>query len=288
MPRGGDYAGPVSTVLHSIIDGVREDLDARRAQRPAAQLTERIAQVPAALDAVGALQPTETISVIAEVKRRSPSAGALGAIPDPAALATRYAAAGAAAISVLTEERRFDGSLADLDLVREAVVSTPVLRKDFIVDPYQVLEARAHGADLVLLIVAGLDQPTLVDLSQQILDLGMTPLVEVHDEAEAARAMDAGSHLIGINVRDLRTLDVDRTTFARVRAALPRGAAAPLVVAESGIRDLDDVRAYAAAGADAVLVGQALVQAGDPQATAAAFASVPWQEAPDPQDLEVR
>jgi indole-3-glycerol phosphate synthase len=198
---------------------------------------------------------------VAEVKRRSPSKGALAPIPDPAVLASAYAEGGAAAISVLTERRRFGGSLADLDAVR-AAVSVPVLRKDFVVTPYQVVEARAHGADLVLLIVAALDQPLLVDLRQQIEELGMTALVEVHDEPEADRAVDAGASLLGINARNLKTLEVDRDTFARVRPRLPLEAT---VIAESGVRGPDDVRAYGSAGAAAVLVGESAVTGGDPR-----------------------
>lgn len=263
----------MSTVLQSIIDGVREDLAERRTRRSIAELEASIAQRPRAIDAVHALAPDRTVRVIAEVKRRSPSEGALSEIADPGGLAADYEVAGAAAISVLTEQRRFGGSLADLDLVRDRV-GVPVLRKDFVVDEYQVLEARAHGADLVLLIVAGLDPRALIDLHQQIDDLGMTALVEVHDEAEGERALDAGARVLGVNVRDLRTLAVDRSTFGRVRASLPSGAQAPIIVAESGIRTVEDVRAYADAGADAVLVGQALVQSEDPKTTLASFADV--------------
>jgi indole-3-glycerol phosphate synthase len=174
-------------------------------------------------------------------------------------LASAYAAGGAAAISVLTEGRRFGGSLADLDAV-VAAVDVPVLRKDFVVSPYQVWEARAHGAELVLLIAAALDQPLLADLHAEIESLGMTALVEVHDEAEAQRAVDCGARLFGVNARNLRTLEVDRTTFSRVRPLLPADA---VVVAESGIRDAADVRSYADGGASAVLVGESAVTGSD-------------------------
>jgi indole-3-glycerol phosphate synthase len=207
------------------------------------------------------------VAVIAEIKRRSPSKGALADIPDPAELATAYAEGGASAISVLTEQRRFGGSLADLDAVC-AAVDVPVLRKDFVVTPYQVHEARAHGADLVLLIVAALAQPLLVDLRQLIEGLGMTALVEVHDEREAERALDAGSTLVGVNARNLKTLEVDRDTFARVRPELPPGIT---VVAESGVRGPADVQSYAAAGADAVLVGESAVTGADPRAAVTAL-----------------
>lgn len=266
----------MSTVLQQIIEGVREDLDARRAHRPLEAVREHAWAAAPALDGVAALTPSDSVRLIAEVKRRSPSVGDLGDIRDPGALARQYAEAGAGVISVLTEGRRFDGRLADLDAVR-AAVPTPVLRKDFIVEEYQVWEARAHGADLVLLIVAALDQHQLIDLLACVEELGMTALVEIHDEAEAERALAAHAKLIGVNVRDLRTLDVDRSTFGRVRRTLPAGRGAALVVAESGIRSRDDVESYAAAGADAVLVGQALVQSGDPHRTAADFASVPWR-----------
>ena len=159
-------------------------------------------------------------SVIAEVKRRSPSKGDLADIPDPAALATEYAAGGAAAISVLTEERRFGGSLDDLRAVR-AAVDVPVLRKDFIVTPYQLVEARVAGADLALLIVAALDDDELTGLYNEARELGLTVLVEVHDEAETERAVALGAELIGVNARNLQTLEVDIDTFGRLAPLVP-------------------------------------------------------------------
>jgi indole-3-glycerol phosphate synthase len=256
------------SVLESIVDGVRIDLAVREAALPLARLEADVTPAIPAGRGLAALSGPD-VAVIAEVKRRSPSKGALAEIPDPAVLAAAYAAGGAACISVLTEQRRFGGSLADLDAVR-AAVDLPVLRKDFVVTPYQVVEARAHGADLVLLIVAALDQPLLSDLHAQIESLGMTALVEVHDEAEAERAVAIGARLIGVNARNLKTLEVDRTTFARVRPLLGPDVT---VVAESGVRDADDVRGYAAAGAAAVLVGESAVTGGDPRSAVAALAA---------------
>lgn len=245
----------MATVLDQIIEGVREDLEQRRAQRPLTQVQERAAAAPSPRDALAALTARRGVHVIAEVKRSSPSKGALAAIADPAALAADYAAGGASVISVLTERRRFGGSLADLDAVR-ARVDVPVLRKDFVVDPYQVWEARAHGADLVLLIVAALPQEVLQGLLERVESLGMHSLVEVHDEDELSRALAAGARIVGVNNRDLRTLEVDRDTFARLAPGIPAGRVA---VAESGIRGPLDVMAAAEAGAGAVLVGEALV-----------------------------
>ncbi|MGG5257299.1 indole-3-glycerol phosphate synthase TrpC [Phycicoccus avicenniae] len=256
----------MSTVLDSIVAGVREDLAGREATRSLAALRDAAAAVPPALDAEAFLR-RPGLSLIAEVKRASPSKGALSDIPDPAALAAAYEAGGASAISVLTEQRRFGGSLADLDAVR-AAVSVPVLRKDFVVTDYQVWEARAHGADIVLLIVAALDDPTLAALLSRVGELGMTALVEVHDEAETQRAVDAGASVIGVNARNLKTLEVHADTFSRLRPLLPGGV---VTVAESGITGPEDAAAYARQGADVVLVGEALVRTGDPTAAAAAI-----------------
>jgi indole-3-glycerol phosphate synthase len=248
------------SVLDSIVEGVQADVAAREgitdltAVKAAAQTASPAIDVLAALQAPG-------IGVIAEVKRASPSRGALADIAEPAVLAGQYAAGGARVISVLTEQRRFGGSLADLDAVR-AAVDIPVLRKDFIVGPYQVHEARAHGADLVLLIVAMLEQKVLAALLDRVESLGMTGLVEVHTEAEADRALQAGAKVIGVNARDLKTLQVDRDVFARIAPGLPSSV---LKVAESGVRGTADLLAYAGAGADAVLVGEGLVTSGDPR-----------------------
>lgn len=257
------------SVLDDIVAGVREDLAARRRAVPDAQLSRLAAQAPAPRDPMPAFR-AGGLSVIAEVKRRSPSKGDLATIPDPAALATAYAEGGAEAISVLTEQRRFGGSLDDLRAVR-AAVATPLLRKDFMVTDYQLLEARAAGADLVLLIVAALDDALLRDLHQQATALGMTALVEAHDEAEAERALAAGATLVGVNARNLKTLDVDPATFARVAKGIPDGV---VKVAESGIAGVADARRYADEGADVVLVGEALVKDGDPAAAVRAMKAV--------------
>jgi indole-3-glycerol phosphate synthase len=246
------------SVLDDILVGVREDVAARQAAVPLPEVQAAAAGARPALDALAALR-APGVGVIAEVKRRSPSKGALAEITDPASLAAEYAAGGARVISVLTEGRRFGGSHADLAAVR-AAVDVPVLCKDFVVSSYQVHEARAHGADVVLLIVAALEQNALTGLLERVESLGMTALVEVHTEAEADRALSAGAAVIGVNARDLTTLDVDRSTFERIAPGLPSGV---VKVAESGVRGPHDLISYAAAGADAVLVGEGLVTAGD-------------------------
>ena len=246
------------TVLDDIVAGVREDVAAREAALPLAEVKAAAADARPALDALATLR-APGVGVIAEVKRRSPSKGELADIPEPATLARQYAAGGARVISVLTEQRRFGGSLADFDAVR-AAVDVPMLCKDFVVSAYQVHEARAHGADLVLLIVAALEQNALVGLLERVESLGMAALVEVHTEAEADRALDAGASIIGVNARDLTTLDVDRSTFERIAPGLPSEV---VKVAESGVRGPHDLISYAGAGADAVLVGEGLVTAGD-------------------------
>lgn len=228
---------------------------------PIDELKERAATLPEPRDAVAVLRGDD-VSVIAEVKRASPSRGQLADIADPASLARDYVSGGAHCISVLTEGRRFGGSLTDLADVR-AAVDVPVLRKDFVVSSYQVWEARAYGADIVLLIVAALEQPALVSLVERALSLGLTPLVEVHESSEVGRALDAGATVIGVNARSLKTLEVDRDTFARLAPMIPGTC---LKVAESGVRDARDLIAYAEAGADAVLVGESLVTGRDPRA----------------------
>jgi len=258
------------TVLDDIIAGVRQDLAERQAAVSLDELKERAAKQPPALNGFDALKRTQaegnaSVKVIAEVKRSSPSKGALAAIGDPAGLARDYEAGGASVISVLTERRRFGGSLADLDDVR-AAVDVPILRKDFVVTPYQVWEARAHGADLVLLIVAALEQTVLTSLIERAASLGMTALVECHEEDEVRRAADAGARVIGVNARNLKTLEVERSTYSRLAPLIPRDA---VQVAESGVRGPHDVLEYARAGADAVLVGEALVTGGNPRAAVA-------------------
>lgn len=252
------------SVLQDIIEGVREDLLARQATVSLSQLQVQAGQQTPALDGFAALGGNDLdradLLVIAEVKRRSPSKGDLAGIADPGVLARQYSDGGASVISVLTEERRFAGSLADLDAVR-AAVNIPVLRKDFTCDPYMIWEARAHGADLVLLIVAALSDDELRDYLALTHELGMNAIVETHTAEEIARAVAVDAKIIGINVRNLKTLDVDRGVFASLAGKIPAG---PVVIAESGVRDADDVRHYAAHGANAVLVGEALVKDATP------------------------
>ncbi len=253
------------SVLAAIVAGVREDLALREQQVPLSQLRQRLERVVPCLDGLAALTAPGGVKIIAEVKRCSPSKGALADIADPAGLAVDYAAGGATMISVLTEQRRFGGSLADLTAVRQAV-DTPLLRKDFMVSSYQLFEARVHGADVVLLIVAALEQDALVALHERAISLGLSVIVEVHDEDEVARAVAAGARIIGVNSRDLRTLKVDRSTFARVAPLIPAGI---VKIAESGVRGPHDVLDYARHGADAVLVGEILVTGGTPRSAVA-------------------
>ncbi|MBO2449777.1 indole-3-glycerol phosphate synthase TrpC [Actinomadura barringtoniae] len=252
------------TVLDEIIDGVRADLAERQQKVSLDDLKAKAEQAPAPRDALGALRG-QGVSVIAEVKRSSPSKGALAAIADPASLARDYEAGGAKVISVLTERRRFGGSLEDLAAVR-ANVDISILRKDFIVTSYQLWEARAYGADVALLIVAALEQDALVSLVERAESIGLLPLVEVHTEEEVARAVDAGAKVIGINARDLKTLKVDRDVFARLAPQVPKNV---VKIAESGVRGPHDLLAYASNGADAVLVGESLVTGKDPRTAVA-------------------
>ena len=252
------------SVLEDILDGVRADLAVRQRETPLERLKAAAAKASSPRDVMAAFAGTE-IAVIAEVKRASPSKGALAAIADPAALAADYEAGGARIISVLTEQRKFGGSLADLAAVRDAV-QVPVLRKDFIVSSYQLWEARAFGADLVLLIVAALEQNALVSLVERAASIGLVPLVEVHTEAELGRAIEAGVTVLGINARNLATLEVNRGVFAELAPLVPDGV---IKIAESGVRGPHDLLAYAAAGADAVLVGESLVTGKDPRTAVA-------------------
>ena len=252
------------SVLDEILDGVRADLMARQRQVPLERLKEAVCRGTSPPDVVAALKG-EDVAVIAEVKRASPSKGALAAIADPAALAMDYEAGGARVISVLTESRRFGGSLEDLAAVR-AAVRVPLLRKDFVISSYQLWEARAHGADMVLLIVAALEQNALVSLVERAESIGLVPLVEVHTDGEVDRAVDAGAKIIGVNARNLATLEVDRGVFGRIAPRIPDGI---VKIAESGVRGPHDLLAYAAAGADAVLVGESLVIGRDPRSAVA-------------------
>jgi indole-3-glycerol phosphate synthase len=260
-------------MLADLTAGAVQDAEARASERPLAEVERAALAQPAARDAIAALRPADQVRIIAEVKRASPSRGDLAAIPDPAGQARLYEEGGASAISVLTEGRRFKGSLADLEAVK-AAVSLPVLRKDFIATPYQVLEARAAGADLVLLIVAALDQPVLAELHALVGQLGMTALVEAHSADEVDRAADLGAALIGVNARDLSTFTLDRDLFGRLADRIPPGTTK---IAESAVLAPADVAHYRRAGADAVLVGEALVT-GDPVATLRAFLGAQGEE----------
>src|SRR6478752_2077787 len=257
------------SVLDDIVAGVREDLARREAALPLNELLAHLAEAPAPRDPMPHFRGVGS-SVIAEVKRKSPSKGALAEIPDPASLAAAYERGGAAAISVLTEQRRFGGSLADLRAVR-AAVDIPILRKDFIVTTYQLVEARAAGADLALLIVAALDDDNLRRLHDEARELGLTVLVEVHDETETERAVALGAELIGVNARNLKTLEIHDDTFGRLAPLVPDDR---VKVAESGIFGPADVKRFVGEGARAVLVGEALVKDGDPQHAVAEMTGV--------------
>lgn len=253
-------------MLADLTAGAVADAEARASERPLAAVEKAaLAQAPA-IDALAALAPADRVKIIAEVKRASPSRGDLADIPDPALQARRYEEGGASAISVLTEGRRFKGSLADLEAVKSAV-RLPVLRKDFIANEYQVLEARAAGADLVLLIVAALEQDVLERLHGMVRELGMTPLVETHSADEVARAADIGAKLVGVNARNLSTFELDRDLFGSLASHIPADA---VKIAESAVLAPADVAHYRAAGADVVLVGEALVT-NDPVSTLHAF-----------------
>jgi indole-3-glycerol phosphate synthase len=246
-------------ILNEILENKRRELVERERRRPLVEV-ERAARDappprPIAFDA--------PMSLIAEVKRRSPSAGALGENVDPVVQARLYEEAGASAISVLADNRYFGGSLADLAAVR-AAVDLPVLCKDFIVTTYQVYEARACGADLILLIMAALRDDVVRPLQALALDLGMTPLVEVHDQHDLARAIAADARVIGINNRDLADFSVDLLTTEYLAPLIPDQV---IVVSESGIEGRADVERVARAGARAVLVGSTLMRSGDPRAT---------------------
>jgi indole-3-glycerol phosphate synthase len=245
------------SVLDSIIEGVREDLAERRA--PMGQIFEAIDQAALVRDPLPYLL-AQSMSIIAEVKRASPSKGELARIADPAALAEQYALAGASVISVLTERRRFGGSLSDLDAVR-ARVDCAILRKDFMVDEYQFFEARAHGADVVLLIVAALGQNQLNDYHQLALGLGMRAIVEVHTHDELERALEISPEMVGVNSRNLKTLEVDASAFAELIPLIPHSL---VRIAESGITSRADVEFAQTHGATAALVGEVLVKAANP------------------------
>ena len=251
--------GKILNVLDQIIEGVQEDLAERKKQVGLNELMVKISEVNPAIDVLPSLQSSK-LSVIAEVKRSSPSKGALAKISDPAELALRYQAGGATAVSVLTEGRKFGGSLADLDAVRSAI-NIPILRKDFMVDDYQIFESRAHGADIVLLIVAALSDLQLSEFYAISKSLGMQVLVETHTLEEVERALSLDPEIIGVNARDLTTLKIDLGAFDKLAKAIPAG---KIKVAESGISSVAEVISYRNSGAEAILVGEALVKDGDP------------------------
>lgn len=251
--------GKILNVLDQIIEGVREDLAERKKLVEVNRVLEKISEANPVLDVLPSLQSSK-LSVIAEVKRASPSKGALAEILDPADLAISYQAGGATAVSVLTESRKFGGSLADLAAVRSAV-NIPILRKDFMVDEYQIFEARAYGADIILLIVAALSDLQLSEYFALAKSLGMQVLVETHTLDEVERALLLDPKIIGVNARDLTTLKIDLDAFDRLAKAIPHGI---VKVAESGISSLQDVISYRNSGAEAILVGEALVKDGDP------------------------
>ncbi len=256
-------------MLQELLAGAVSDAEERLLTRPFARVEAAALAAAPPLDALAALAPAAHVKILAEIKRSSPSRGPLAAITDPAALAVSYETGGASAISVLTEGRRFHGSLTDLEQVR-AMVRIPLLRKDFIATKYQVFEARAAGADMVLLIVAALDQPTLIELYALINELGMTALVEAHSADEVSRSLDIGARIVGVNARDLSTFELDQNLFGTLADKIPSGV---IRVAESAVKTAADVAHYRAAGADIVLVGEALVTS-DPIRTLSEFLAV--------------
>jgi len=253
-----------NSALSQIIEGVLADVNNRLV--PISILEKQLDQAPVLRDAYSALSK-KGLSLIAEVKRSSPSKGALATISNPVELANSYQAGGAEIISILTEERRFKGSISDLVSVRSALVSVrsavsiPVLRKDFIVTEFQVYESRIIGSDLLLLIVAGLSKSQLKDYFQLATGLGMQVLVEVHDLSEVELALEIDSKIIGVNCRNLKTLEIDKTAFDLILPRLPENV---LKVAESGISTRDEVEKIESLGADAILVGETLVKSGNP------------------------
>lgn len=257
----------MASVLDRIVERKRQEVAAAHAARPLAKLESQLATASPPKDFFAAVAAPGGIRLIAEFKRRSPSAGEIRPGAEPAGIARGYAEAGAAALSVLTDGDGFGGSLADLVAAR-AAVDLPVLRKEFVVDPYQVVEARVHGADAVLLIAECLDDCHLRSLYRKILDLGMTPLVELHDEQQLPRVLDLGATLIGINNRDLRTMTTDIGHVLRLCSQVPDEC---VLVAESGIRSRADVEKLEQSGIGAMLVGESLLASDDPAAAAAAL-----------------
>lgn len=257
-------------MLEALTAGALEDAAERRERISLGEIERRALGTPQPRDAYRALSPTSHIRLIAEIKRSSPSRGSIATIPDAPELAAEYSEAGADAISVLTEGRKFGGSLDDLHAIR-GTVSLPLLRKDFIAEEYQILEARAFGADIVLLIVAALDQAALVRLHGFAEELGLAVLVETHSADEVRRANDIGARMVGVNARDLSTFEINRNLFGEVRGLLDPET---IAVAESAVANVSDVVAYRNSGADVVLVGEALVLSADASALVREFREV--------------
>lgn len=258
------------TILDEILAHKVQETDTRKLHTPVEKFLEEIQSAPVPRDFAGALR-RDQVSLIAEVKKASPSKGVLIENFEPVVIATTYAENGAAAISVLTDEKYFQGNMPYLKRVR-STVSIPVLMKEFVIDPYQVYEGRASGADAVLLIVAALADSQFTELHSLIRELGMTALVEVHNEAEVERAFKIGAHLIGINNRDLKTFREDLSTTERLAKLVPSEIT---LVAESAIRSADDVRRMGNAGVHAILVGEGLVKAANMTSQVQLFSSQP-------------
>ncbi len=247
--------------LEEILSYKKIELDTKKQHKPFKELYKQLDQAEPVRSFINALQG-ETISLIAEVKKASPSKGLLCLDFNPVVLGRSYESAGAAAISVLTDEKYFQGSLEYLRQVKTETQKTPVLRKDFIIDAYQLIEARVFGADAALLIVAALNKTDLHNFIQEAINLELTPLVEVHDRQELDKALDAGAKVIGINNRDLKSFHVNLDTTYQLLSAIPSGI---ISVSESGIRNRKDIEELEKAGVKAVLVGESIVTAGDPE-----------------------
>lgn len=256
-------------MLQDLYAGAISDAADREQKISLDEIEKQALSKPKAIRVKDFLFNESKVRVIAEIKRASPSKGKLAQIPEPKNLAEIYASAGAGSISVLTEGRKFLGSLDDFDEVR-SVVKIPLLRKDFIANEYQILEARAHGADMVLLIAAGLEASKLGHLKGFIEGLGMSALIETHNKQEVLLACELGAELIGVNARDLVTFETNRSLFGELASHIPSGT---IKIAESAVRDVSDVIEYASYGADCVLVGEALVT-GDAASLVAAFSKV--------------
>jgi indole-3-glycerol phosphate synthase len=260
----------MATILDDIVARKRHEVELARQRVPSFALEGRLGTVPPPRDFFGPLAAAGPVRLIAEFKRRSPSAGEIRPGATVEEVVRGYAAAGASCLSILTDAAGFGGSLVDLEAARVAV-PLPVLRKEFVVDRYQVLEARAHGADAVLLIAECLDDCLLRSLYSEIIDLGMTPLVELHDADNLPRVLDLGATLVGVNNRDLRTMTTDLDHVLRLREHVPDDV---VLVAESGIRTRADVERLSAAGIGAMLVGESLLRQPDPGRAAAALLGI--------------